>query len=118
MTTSPSAADVIRRAYTAFNARDIDAALALLHPDVEWPNGMEGGVERGREAVRAYWTRQWRQIDPHVQPIAIAPGEDGRSIVEVHQVVRDLDGRVLADRTLLHVYQIVDGLVLRMEIRE
>jgi hypothetical protein len=40
--------------YRAFNARDIDAAVALLHPDVNWPNGMDGGRVRGRDAVRAY----------------------------------------------------------------
>jgi hypothetical protein len=34
---------LLRRAYEAFNARDIDAALALMHLDVDWPNGMEGG---------------------------------------------------------------------------
>ena len=109
---------VIRRAYHAFNARDIDAALALLDPHVEWPNGMEGGVEHGREAVRAYWTRQWRQLDPHVEPASIARGEDGRSVVQVHQVVRDLSGAVLMDRMVEHVYELVGGLVTRMEIRE
>jgi ketosteroid isomerase-like protein len=38
----PSIADqrLLRQAYVAFNARDIDAALATMHPDVEWPNGM------------------------------------------------------------------------------
>ena len=29
--------------YRAFNARDLDATLAGMHVDVEWPNGMEGG---------------------------------------------------------------------------
>ncbi len=110
--------DVIRRAYAAFNARDLAAALALLHSEVEWPNGMEGGVERGREAVRAYWTRQWRQLDPRVDPVAIERGKDGRSIVQVHQVVRDLSGALLVDRMVEHVYELADGLVTRMEIRE
>jgi len=50
----------LRQAYEAFNDRDIDGALALMHPDVDWPNGMEGGRERGRLAVRAYWMRQFR----------------------------------------------------------
>ena len=29
--------------YRAFNARDIDAGLAVLAADVDWPNGMDGG---------------------------------------------------------------------------
>jgi len=114
----PSDEELIRRAYAAFNARDIGAALALLHPDVEWPNGMEGGIERGRDAVRAYWTRQWRQVDPRVDPIAIMRAQDGRSVVQVHQVVRDLAGTVLLERMIEHIYELAGGLIMRMEIRE
>jgi ketosteroid isomerase-like protein len=28
---------LLRRAYEAFNARDIDGALATMHADVDWP---------------------------------------------------------------------------------
>jgi ketosteroid isomerase-like protein len=38
---------VLERTYTAFNARDIDAVLAVMRPDVIWPNGMEGGTVVG-----------------------------------------------------------------------
>jgi hypothetical protein len=31
--------ELLRQPYAAFNARDIDAALAAMHRDVEWPNG-------------------------------------------------------------------------------
>lgn len=51
--------DVITQAYHAFNAHDIDAVLAVLDPDVEWANGLEGGYVHGHAAVRAYRTRQW-----------------------------------------------------------
>ncbi len=109
----------IRRAYAAFNARDIDGALALMHPDVEWPNGMEGGIERGHAAVRAYWTRQWTMIDPHVEPLAVRHDPAGGWVVEVHQVVRARDGSLLADRRIRHVYALdEDGLIRRMEIQE
>ena len=55
--------------YAAFNARDIDAVLARLDADVDWPNAWEGGRLRGREAVRAYWTRQWAAIDGRVRHV-------------------------------------------------
>src|SRR5882672_6030705 len=58
--------ELLRRAYEAFNARDVDAVLALMHPDVDWPNGMEGGRVLGRAAVREYWTRQFEVIDSRV----------------------------------------------------
>ena len=108
--------DLLRFVYAAFNRRDIEAILPKLHSEVEWPNGMEGGWVHGREGVRAYWTRQWTMIDPHVEPTRVERAEDGRVIVDVHQVIRDLNGSVLLDRMVQHVYSINDGLIQHMEI--
>jgi hypothetical protein len=88
-----------------------------MHPDVDWPNGMEGGRERGRDAVRAYWTRQFTIIDGHVEPIAMTQ-EGDRIRVDVHQVVHDMDGNLLSEGQIQHVYSFRDGLVGHMEIRE
>lgn len=108
---------LLESAYAAFNARDIDGALAAMHPDVRWANGMEGGFVHGHEAVREYWTRQWGMIDPHVEPTALSVEPDGRIVVDVHQVVRDLEGKVLVDANVQHVYEIGAALVRSMEIR-
>jgi hypothetical protein len=108
----------LQRAYTAFNARDIDGALATMSPDVVWPNGMEGGTVHGHEGVRAYWTRQWSMIDPHVDPVRFVEDESGRITVDVHQVVRDLTGKQLLNRMVQHVYTVRDGLIQSMDIRE
>jgi ketosteroid isomerase-like protein len=109
---------LLERAYRVFNARDIDAALAMMHPDVAWPNGFEGGTVHGHAEVRDYWTRQWKQIDPRVDPVSFTEEDDGRIAVGVHQVVRDLAGSLLSDQTVQHVYRIEDGLVRSMEIRK
>ena len=42
--------------------------------------------------------------------------DDGATAVEVHQVVRDLEGKVLLDETVRHVFQIDKGLVTRFDI--
>jgi hypothetical protein len=110
--------DLLKFVYAAFNQREIDAILPKMHPDVEWPNGMEGGWVQGHDGVRAYWTRQWGMVDPHVDPVSVEASDDGRVTVRVHQVVRDLAGTVLLDRMVEHVYSISDGLIQRMEIRE
>ena len=109
---------VLRAAYTAFNGRDVARALALMVPDVVWPNGMEGGVLRGHAAIQAYWIRQWTQIDPSVEPLRFTPTEDGRVDVEVHQVVRDLHGAVLKDAVVHHLYALDGDRIVSMEIRE
>ena len=108
----------LRATYDAFNARDIEAAIAALTPDVDWPNAWEGGRVRGPDAVRDYWLRQWAAIDPHVEPVSIRRRPDGRLAVEVEQVVRDLDGASLLEGRVLHVYTLRDGLVARMDIEE
>ena len=110
--------ELLIAAYRAFNAREIDTILEMMHPDVDWPNGMEGGAVHGHQEVRAYWTRQWGMVDPHVEPRTFDVDPTGRIVVGVHQVVRDLSGRVLLDRMVEHVYRLKEGLIQSMDIRE
>ncbi len=109
---------LLKQAYAAFNARDMDGALSTMHSDVEWPNGMEGGTVHGHEGVREYWTRQWGMINPHVDPVSFELDSSGNVVVGVHQVVRDLSGKVLVDRMVEHVYEVKHGLIQSMTIRE
>jgi hypothetical protein len=109
--------DLISKADAAFNARDIDGALALMHVDVEWPNGWEGGSVSGHAGVRDYCTRPWQAIDPRVTPVCFA-APDAPEIVRVlvDQIVRDLQGNVIAEQQVEHVYYFARGLIRRMEI--
>ena len=109
--------DLLKLLYDRFNARDMDAVLAAMHEDVIWANGMEGGHVHGREGVRAYWTRQWAIVDPHVDPVAFARDPQGKIVVEVHQVVRDLSGNLLNDKMVGHIFRIEDRLIKRFDIR-
>jgi ketosteroid isomerase-like protein len=111
------ATEFLRRLYARFNARDMEAVLASLAEDVMWANGMEGGHVHGRDGVRSYWTRQWAMLDPHVEPVGFAEGRDGEVVVEVHQVVRDLDGKLLVDQMVGHIFRIEDEMVRRFDIR-
>lgn len=110
--------ELLTAVYAAFNRRDIDAVFSMLHSDVDWPNGMEGGRVHGYDEVRAYWTRQWGIWDPHVEPVHIEDDEAGNTVVDVHQVVRDLSGNVLKDQTVQHVYSFREGVIERMDIRQ
>jgi hypothetical protein len=114
----PTDREFLEQLYEHFNARRIEAVLAALHPDVTWANGMEGGHVYGRDAVREYWTRQWAVVDPRVEPISFSTGADGEVIVEVHQTVRDLQGVMLADRMVGHIFRIENGLITRFDIRD
>jgi ketosteroid isomerase-like protein len=114
-----SAEDTLRAAYRAFNARDIPAALELMHPEVDWPNAWEGGRVVGREAVAEYWTRQFGEISSTVEPERFDHEPDGSVTVTVHQVVRDAKtDEVQADTQALHRYRLRDGLIVRMDVLE
>ncbi|MCU1677796.1 MAG: hypothetical protein JWM93_2554 [Frankiales bacterium] len=108
----------LRIIYSAFNARDIDAVLAAMADDVDWPNAWEGGRVQGHDAVRAYWTRQWAAIDPRVHPVGFSTRPDGRVAVDVHQVAHALDGALLGEGRVVHVYEFRDDLVTRMDVEE
>lgn len=113
----PDQTALLKHLYDRFNARDMEAVLAALDPNVVWANGMEGGHVHGREGVRDYWTRQWATIDPHVEPTGFSKGPEGEHIVEVRQVVHDLNGNLLQDQMVGHIFRIEGGVVRRFDIR-
>jgi ketosteroid isomerase-like protein len=115
----PEGEKILRSAYKAFNARDVDAAIELMHPDVDWPNAWEGGRVVGRAAVRDYWSRQFAVISSTVEPEAFTEASDGSIIVSVHQIVHDAKtGELLSDSEVRHRYRLEGGLIVRMEVLE
>jgi nuclear transport factor 2 (NTF2) superfamily protein len=104
--------------YERFNARDMETVLAAMHENVLWANGMDGGYVNGRDGVRQYWTRQWAMVDPRVEPIGFSEEPNEKTVVRVHQVVRDLSGTLLADREVNHIFSMEDGLIRRFDIDE
>lgn len=85
---------------------------------LRWPNGWEGGYVEGHEQVKDYWTRQWKELNPHVQPISFAEKESGQIEVDVHQLVKDMLGNVLFDGLVRHIYTVEDGWIKSMEIEK
>ncbi len=114
----PTDQELLTTAYHAFNTRDLNTALATMHSEVEWPNTMEGGYVHGHDGIRAYWSKQWNLVDPHVDPIRFETDANGRIVIDVHQVVNDLQGHLLEEVTVQHIYQIEDGLIRRMDMGE
>ena len=117
--------ELLKRLYDRFNARDIDGVLTALTDDVAWANGMDGGFVHGREAIRAYWTRQWSMVNPHVEPLAFQRTADGAIVAQVRQSVRDLEGKPLQgqthglkDKTVGHVFRFREGKVARFDIQD
>ena len=108
--------DVIRNAYAAFNGRDIEKALATMQPNVQWSKAWEGGYISGHDEIKKYWTRQWSEINPSVEPVGFNERQNGSLEVEVHQKVKDLQGNSIFDGTVKHIYTFENGLIKTMDI--
>ena len=106
----------LQNLYDAFNKREIETIISLMRPDVKWANGLEGGFVYGRDAVREYWTNQFKDIQPELETLKFETGENNRNIVTVHQIIRDLQGNLLADTTVHQIFTIENGLISFYEI--
>ena len=108
--------DLIKKAYAAFNERDIDKALSTMQPNVQWSKAWEGGYISGHNEIKEYWTRQWKEINPTVDPIGFTERQNGSLAIDVHQKVKDLQGNLLFDGKVKHVYTFEHGLIKTMDI--
>jgi hypothetical protein len=108
--------DLIKKAYSAFNQRDIDKALSTMQSNVQWSKAWEGGYISGRDEIKEYWTRQWKEINPNVEPVRFTERQNGSLEVEVNQKVKDLQGNPVFDGTVRHIYTFKDGLINKMDI--
>jgi len=108
----------LQNLYDAFNKREIETIISLMTPNVKWANGLEGGFVHGRDAVREYWTNQFKDIQPELETLKFETDEKNREVVTVHQVIKDLQGNMLADMTVQQIFTIEDGLISLYEIGE
>lgn len=111
-----NATEQIKDLYAAFNRRDAEFVIEKMSPEVRWPRAFEGDFVSGQAAVKEYWKHQWREIDPTVEPESITELDDGRFDVAVRQVVKNLEGEVLADDVVHHLYKFDGGLIVSMEV--
>ncbi len=109
---------LILQVYAAFNRKDVDGVLGRMTEKVSWPKASEGGRVVGKQAIREYWGRQWKDFDPQLEVLEVIEGEGGRVEVKVRQSVRTPGGEVLSDSELWHVYVIQNSLIERMDIVE
>jgi ketosteroid isomerase-like protein len=107
---------LLERAYERFNARDIDALLAMMSDDVEWPDVAQGQVLRTKDAIRSYWEAQFAVANPVVTPTGFIDVDDDLVAV-VDQVVLDFEGNAVVPRaTVFHRYSFDGDLVRRMVV--
>jgi uncharacterized protein YndB with AHSA1/START domain len=116
--TMSSHRQLLQSLYAAFNKGELETIISVMHPDVKWANDVEGGFVYGRDAVREYWTNQYKVIQVQLETLKFETDENNRNVVTVHQIVRDLQGNLLADMTVKQIFTIENGSILLYEIGE
>ena len=112
-----SLTNLFHELYKNFDDRKIDVVISQMTEDVKWANGMEGGYVYGHNRVREYWTRQFTMVSSNVKPLEISE-ENGIIKIKVHQVVHDLNGKLLADETVYHFFRLRNYKIAEFDIGE
>lgn len=112
--------EIARLLFDAFNARELDATLALLHPEIvfETVSGAvlnDGEPYRGHEGMRRYFVdvqAHWRELT--VYPIHLR--EAGNAVVALGHVSGASDAGALRDAPTTWVFKFRDDLVAHIQI--
>jgi len=107
----------LRQAYSAFNRGDIDAAVRILDPDVEWiepPEFPGGGTYHGIEGAKHYLAQSRASAAQVIsEPEQFIPAGD-RIIVFVHARVLPKGSNTWQDLSLADVYTFQSGRATKM----
>jgi limonene-1,2-epoxide hydrolase len=109
---------LLQSLYAAFNHRELETIISVMHPEVKWANGVDGGFVYGRDAVREYWANQYKVIQVQLETLKFETDEKNRNVVTVHQIVKDLQGNLLADMTVKQIFTIENDAIVLYEIGE
>jgi ketosteroid isomerase-like protein len=111
--------ETIHAAYEAWSRRDIDALVAVVHPDAEARPilGANIGVSvyRGHEGLREWFRdlhQEWETFQTRVTRIE-ERGERALLTIDVH--ARGRASGVVIEGDLYHLVELRDGMILRLE---
>lgn len=99
--------------YDAISRQDVDGVLSLMHPDVDWPDTLDGGRIHGLAAMRDYWTRQFALIRVSTALIDYVENADGTIATRVTYTRFAADGRLWDDQVAGNIFRFEGDRILR-----
>jgi ketosteroid isomerase-like protein len=117
---SPENLEIMRRANAAFNRRDRNVVVAVLHPDVEWRDLQHGPDAQecihGRSAVLTVWD-SWEEAFDDFTADVEEYIDAGESIVVVtHWRATGRGSGLSIDLDSADVYDFADGKIIRATV--
>lgn len=111
--------DRIAQLYEAFNASDFDRCIAMMAPDVIWPDEAEDRLLVGVETVRDYFVSVTAPVRARYEPISLYTASTGQVVVLARQIITSAtDGTLWSSLRVRHSFQLEHGLVTRLESQQ
>lgn len=109
----------IRAAFAALNRRDLDAAIAPAHPDVEFHAHMGGAVEgatwRGRDGARQGFQETFAAFDTFDLDVREMRWLGDRCLTFAHLHARGSRSGIELDSPRIYLSTMRDGMVIRQD---
>lgn len=106
---------LLLRFYKALDSKDVEGVAAVLHPDVDFPDQLNGGRLTGAAAVRDYFAGAFDLINSENAVSEFRSGPDGTMEARVHHHVTSLEGRLWHDGPVDYRFTFRDGLIARVD---
>jgi uncharacterized protein len=110
--------EIVQQIFDAFSKRDMKAALAPMHPEIEWvtPPGAPNPSWHGHDGVRSSLTEWTGSFDSfRFEPLEFIDADD-RVLVDVALSVRGRESDVDIRSHQFQVWTLSEGKVIRMEM--
>jgi ketosteroid isomerase-like protein len=108
--------EIVRRLFEAVSSEDFDAAIALVHPDVEFVPPGDQAPLRGAESLR-----RWMEPDAFeqqvIEPLEFVVAGDGRILGRQHVTARGASSGIELEIVSWSVWTFDEaGLITRAEV--
>ncbi len=112
-----AATDLIVRYYDALAHRDLEAVMAVMHPEAEFIDFLQGGEVCGKTAVRTFFQYMFDTLAPDFDLLGLTILPDGRIRADMQVATHGRLGHLWSDTRSYALYTVVDGLIHGVELQ-
>lgn len=106
---------LLTRFYRSLDVQDVEAVMATLHPDADFPDQIEGGRRVGHDDLRDYWLSAFKIIRTENSLVSTRDLDGGDLEAVVTHHVTSLGGKLWHDGPSTYRFRFRDGLIAGME---
>jgi ketosteroid isomerase-like protein len=109
--------EIARGAFEAFNSADLEAAMRVADPEIEWDASRaapDGAVYRGRDEIQAAWMRFQMAWDEHSVEFECAFDNGDMVVLTYRERGRGKDSGIEVEQLSADLYEIHDGRIARV----